>query len=135
VTAGKFAPLLKQTLSEDAWGSLVEEPGAAMDSDMWEMFIGAVRERELEALNDRQVSASISLRMRARSARRTFLDVSAQASTSGFFAFADCRLWLLLLLCFCAVQGDSRGLDRWRCDLGATCSCLDCVSGSSWPCR
>ena len=61
VTAGKFAPLLKQTLSEDAWGSLVEEPGAAMDSDMWEMFIGAVRERELEALNDRQVSASVSL--------------------------------------------------------------------------
>ena len=26
-----------------------------MDNDMWEMFIGAVRERELEALTDRQV--------------------------------------------------------------------------------
>lgn len=55
VTAGKFGPLLKETLSEDAWSSLVEDPGAAMDADMWEMFIEAVRERELEGLDDRQV--------------------------------------------------------------------------------
>ena len=78
VTAGKFGPLLRQTLPEDAWSSLVEEPGAAMDLEMWEMFIGAVRERELESLNDRQVgeccwnapTLSLSLsRARARAAR------------------------------------------------------------------
>ena len=58
VTAGKFGPLLQQTLPADAWTSLVEEPSTAMDADMWELFIGAVRERELESLDDRQVGAS-----------------------------------------------------------------------------
>jgi hypothetical protein len=79
VTAGKFGPLLRQTLPEDAWSSLVEEPGAAMDLEMWEMFIGAVRERELESLNDRQVgeccwnAPTLSL-SRARSLARSLTD-------------------------------------------------------------